>query len=116
MVDIDSFLGAMKLSWIRRVWNNADLRNFVCNLIPNITEMKNLGGEFANVVMGENENLFWKDVCKHYKRLHCKCKIQNLDDFLAEHIYYNLNIIQGKKNSYDEILVQGWYKQNSSLD
>ena len=105
MIDVNSFLGAMKLTWLRRVWNIGDLQNFVMNLYPKVIEMKNFGTEFPNFIIRLNENPFWKDICKHLKKLQHRCKVLNLNEFLAENIYYNINIMQDKKT----VFIKTWY-------
>ena len=104
MMDINSFLGALKSSWIGRVWNNVNLQYHISNLYPKILEIKNRGSEFTKEVVETIENPFWKDVCRYYEKLQKTCKIQDLNEFLAENIHYNPNIIQGKKT----VVIRTW--------
>ena len=68
----------------------------MCPLIQNV---KQRGGEFANIIMQRVKKPFWFDVFKHYKKISAKCTPVTFDDFVWEclHYKYNVNICRGKR-------------------
>ena len=105
MLDIHTFLGAMKISWMRKIWSKDILNRFTMNLYPRLLDMQNFGSEYTDKVIRETDNPFWKDVCKHFKKLQIKSEVRNLNEFLAECLYYNPNILRDRKT----VMLRGWY-------
>ena len=69
MVDVFSFVACMKIGWLRRLFfQESDYLKLVEAFIPNIKNLCKFGGEFANKLIQEIQNPFWKDVLKHYKK------------------------------------------------
>ena len=66
----------------------------MCPLIQNV---KQRGGEFANIIMQRVKNPFWFDVFKQYKKISGKCTPVTLDDFVSECLHYNVTICRGKR-------------------
>jgi hypothetical protein len=105
MVNIRSFLSAMKLSWLRRLQSDSYLKQFLVNMHPEIEKIVQFGGEYYNVTKQKVNNSFWCDVAKHFKRLSLKCIPNSEHNFLAECIFYNTNITRGGKVEF----VKEWY-------
>ena len=63
------------------------------------------GGEFANVLMQQICNPFWKDVFKHYKKKYTKCLPESMHDFVSECIHYNIDITIKKRVVY----IKDWF-------
>jgi hypothetical protein len=105
MLDIRMFITTLKLSWLRKLRIESDWRDFTFNLYPELSRLEKIGGEYANVVMKSLENCFWRDVMKHYKKLYAKCQIISTEEFCAECIHYNVNILREKK----VVFVKEWY-------
>jgi exonuclease III len=97
MIDIYSFLTTMKVTWLRKLKENSDWKEFTCALYPSLIDIENLGCEYAQTAMHKVDNIFWKDVLKHYKKLYSKCQPRNIHEFLSECIHYNSNITRGHK-------------------
>ena len=106
MVDIKSFLAALKISWLKRILHYdgklSKILQAMCSLIQNV---KQRGGEFANIIMQRVKNPFWFDVFKHYKKISAKCTPVTFDDFVSECPHYSVNICRGKRVYVLEI---GW--------
>ena len=69
MVDIKSFLAALKISWLKRILHDdGKLSKILQAMCPLIQNVKQRGGESANIIMQRVKNPFWFDVFKHYKR------------------------------------------------
>ena len=70
MVDVKSFLAALKITWQKRILSNdgkiSKILNALCLAVKLI---KDRGGEFANILMLRANNCFWVDVFKHYRNL-----------------------------------------------
>ena len=69
MVDVKSFVSALKISWVRRILcDNGKITKILqvmCLLIQYIKR----GGEFSNIIIQRIKNPFWRDVFKHYKNI-----------------------------------------------
>ena len=98
MVDIKSFLAALKIGWLKRILHEdgklLKIPQAICPLIQNV---KQRGGEFANIIMQLLKTLFWFDVFKHYKKISAKCTSVTFDDFVSECLHYNVNMCRGKR-------------------
>ena len=66
-------------------------------MCPMIQNVKQRGGEFANIIMQRVKNSFWFDVFKHYKKISAKCTPVTCDDFVSECLHYSVNICRGKR-------------------
>lgn len=97
MIDMRSFLTAMKVSWVRRIHNESNTQAILLDMYPQLQTIRNLGGEYGNTLMTQIKNPFWMDVCKNYKKLYCKCNPQHFGEFCCECIHYNIHIIRDKR-------------------
>ena len=98
MVDIKSFLAALKISWLKRILHDdGKLSKILQAMCPLIQNVKQRGGEFANIITQRVKNPFWFDVFKHYKKISAKCTPVTFDDFVSECLYCNVNICRGKR-------------------
>jgi exonuclease III len=97
MLDIFSFLSSMKITWLRKLQCDSEWRNFTYDIYPILVPLEKLGSEYAHVAMQKVDNLFWKDVLKHYKKLYMKCLPTSIHDFAGECIHYNINILRDNK-------------------
>ena len=98
MVDIKSFLSALKISWLKRILHDdGKLSKILQAMCPLIQNVKQRGGEFANIIMQRVKNPFWFDVFKYYKKISAKCTPVTFDDFVSECLHYNVNICRGKR-------------------
>ena len=100
MVDVKNFTSIMKLSWLRRLINTSKWKENTLNMYPSLSKLEEFGGEYANVLMQRLNNVFWKDVLRHYKKLCQKCTARSCDEFLGENIHYNINILRDKNVVY----------------
>ena len=98
MVAIKSFLAALKISWLKRILHDdGKLSKILQAMCPLIQNVKQRGGEFANIIMQKVKNHFWFDVFKHYKKISAKRTPVTFDDFVSECLHYNVNICRGKR-------------------
>ena len=97
MLDVKSFLSALKISWLKRILSDdGKLTKILQAMCPLICSIKKRGGEFANIIMQRVKDPFWEDVFKHYKKLCGKCMPVTFDDFASECVHYNVNICRGE--------------------
>ena len=67
MVDLKSFVSALKISWLRRILcDNGKIIKILQIMCPSIQYIKQRGGEFSNIIIQRIRNPFWRDVFKHY--------------------------------------------------
>ena len=95
MVRIDSFIEALKITWLRRyilqehcTWSI--LSNF------NIGLIYSMGDSYTISKIGEIKNPFWKDLLKNWMHFSKIIKIEKLEDILYSPIWYNSKLIQGQ--------------------
>ena len=100
MLNVRNFLSSMKISWLRRLSFDSEWKDFTLNLFPRLGHLKHFGAEYANIIIENVENPFWKDVVKHYKKLCTKCSVSSVHEFMSECIHYNTNIIRGRRVVY----------------
>jgi hypothetical protein len=101
MVDVKSFLAALKITWLTRILSNdGKITKILHALCPSVKVIKERGGEFANILMLRANNCFWVDVFKHYKRFCYKCVPASFNDFAAEPLHYNINICRDRNVIY----------------
>ena len=102
MIRIDSFIEALKITWLRRyilqehcTWNI--LSNFNIGLIYSMCD------SYTISKIGEIKNPFWKDLLNmHFSKT---IKIEKLEDILYSPIFwYNSKLIQGQN-----FFIKEWY-------
>ena len=84
--------------------NNGKITTVLFTLCPLLADMKERGGEFANVLMQRVGNPFGVDVFKHYKKLNSKCIPLSFDEFAPKKLHYNVNICRDNK----VIIIRSW--------
>ena len=97
MVDISAYISSLKLSWLKRIANECGLQKFIFDVFPMFINLITLGGEYVHVCMRHCNNLFWCDVLKHFRKLHVRCRPENITEFMAECIHFNVNILRDRK-------------------
>ena len=106
MVDIKSFLAALKISWLKRMLHDdGKLSKILQAMCPLIQNVKQRGGEFANIIMQRVKNPFWFDVFKHYKKISAKCTPVTFM-ILCQNVYIIMLIYAEEKGLY--VLEIGW--------
>ena len=101
MLNIYSFLSAMKVNWIRRLLKqNTSYRNFVIDIYPKIQNVQHLGTEYCQYLVHTIDNTFWCDVFKHLHKFSLKCIPSNIHELYSECLFYNRNIKIGGHTVY----------------
>ena len=110
MINVFTFLAALKISWLGRVQEEeSHIRTLLNALCPDFAKLFKLGGEYANVLMQTIGNPFWKDVLKHYKKMYTLCEVRQActDDFVSECIYYNMDVKVDRRI----VNMHAWYSE-----
>ena len=105
MLQIDSFIAALKITWLRReivqpncTWNtlsNIDLNNVYTK-----------GSNYVSKKVEELNNPFWKDLLRSWIMFCNAAKIQTLEDVLFSPLWYNSNFQHAKYIYYKD-----WYNK-----
>ena len=94
MIDIQTFIASLKLSWLKRISRTGGLQDLTYALFPRFEKLTKMGGEYINTCLRSCRNLFWTDVLRHFSQLYSKCHPSNSAEFLSECIHYNKNILR----------------------
>ena len=104
MVDIKSFLAALKISWLKRILHDyGQLSKILQAMFPLMQNVKR-GGEFSNIIMQRVKNPSWFDVFKSYKKCLPNVHLQLLM-ILCQNAYIML-VYAEEKGLY--VLETGW--------
>ena len=61
MVDVKSFVSALKISWLRRILcDNGKITKILQVRCPSIQYVKQRDGEFSNIIIQRIRNPFWR--------------------------------------------------------
>ena len=112
MVNIHEYLSAMKINWLRRIFqpDNCLVKNVLFAVCPAFANIRGFGGEYANIVHRQIQNPFWAQVLMRYKRLWAKCQPECFTEFLSEHIHYNSHIVRDKNKTKHFFMIDACLK------
>ena len=104
MVDIFSYVKALKLIWIRKVCDISYIfkwKSLILSIFPNVNNLANFGCCYPIILAGKINNAFWKDCLNSFNMFAHKITCSTFDEFLTEPIFYNPNILIDKKPFYN---------------
>ena len=108
MVNIHEYLSAMKINWLRRIFqpDNCLVKNVLFAVCPAFANIRGFGGEYANIVYRQNQNPFWVQALMHYKRFCAKCQPKCFSQSFYQSIiiHYNSHIVRDNKTFHDRRL------------
>ena len=113
MLNIQSFVMALKISWVRRIMKvneNTKWYSLLKTIAPNIMQFANLGINFVKHSL-KDLNSFWQDVFKawiYFSQHTQPNKIWN--EFLIQPLWYNDNIKVGGKS----VFYKNWFEKGVS--
>ena len=95
MIQIDSFITALKVTWLRRHILQPDCSwSSLSNI--NMNSIFSKGENYAETKAKELLNPFWKDVLRSWKHF-CKSVMpETLEDILYSPLWFNTHIVQGQ--------------------
>ena len=95
MIQIDAFIAALKVTWLRRFIMQPDSAwNSLSNI--DINNVSSMGENYAEINAKELLNPFWKEVLRSWKHLCHLVKIEKLEDILNSPIWHNTHITHGQ--------------------
>ena len=105
MVELRSFIKALKVSWLRRILHQTKPNEWTCLSLINFHTLFSIGGSYAFKLSSELQNPFWKDLMHIWAEF---CKIlpyENIGQILDSPLWHNENIGSGK------ILFKNWHEK-----
>ena len=111
MYDIYSNLSALKISWIRRILSLDFDENISTHLYPKLKKLNIFGNLYAETIINELDNPFWKDVLKHFITLnHINNNNTGIEESVIreEPIHFNKEIKRDNKPIY----IENWIENN----
>ena len=111
MIHLDSYIKALKITWIRRLLNTEGTwQNTIFHSID-LKSLLHFGTEYLNKCINKTKNQFWKDVFQAWKAL--QFKQEQKDNYSSEQIqnnelWFNDKIKIGGKS----IFYKKWYEKN----
>ena len=104
MINLKAFISALKVTWIRKLFNKDAQWQYLITHQINIKNICNLGLKYTENLIRDIKNDFWKDVLKSHMTF-----IKNINN-TADHslpcnilrtpIYFNENILMGGKDIF----------------
>ena len=96
MIELRSFVKALKLSWLRRIlqhskpceWSNLSNINF--------QKIFSVGGNFASKLSDELQNPFWKDLMHVWAEFCRLVQVEDINQIIESPLWFNDNIGRGK--------------------
>lgn len=106
MVHINSFITALKVSWIRRVIQQSDDAVWCAFSKIQFSKLLSVGSEYAENQAKLVQNPFWKDVLLSWANFCKKLKIETINSILYSPLWFNTNFINGKN-----LYINDWYNK-----
>ena len=109
MVKIDSFINALKITWIRRLFQKDSKWSYLLDVTyPDICKFGNYGTDFLQEKLRTVENKFWYDTFISWMKFCEQLKIETWTDFLNQPLWYNKNVkVGGKSVFYKKWFIKG---------
>ena len=109
MINVEFFIQALKVSWVRRlIQKETKWSNLLNNIYPNILDFTRFGSEFIRRKLKLANNMFWKDVFEAWINYSKNVKICTWEDYINQPIWYNDIVkVGGKSIFYKNFLEKG---------
>ena len=112
MVNINNFVNALKISWIRRLITVDSKYKAIFELVyTKINNLLHRGIEFINELKMNRNNLFWNHVLEAWMQLCNSSKPQYSTDILSINLWDNPDIIIGNKAIFNRT----WFEKKYTL-
>ena len=94
MINIDCFIEALKISWIKKLLNSNDKKRIQLfeDTISKVSDLANLGDLYILKLINKTKNSFWKDTLKCWHNSYCKKSPNTPEDFLKAPLWLNSHI------------------------
>ena len=109
MVHLDSYINALKITWIRRlISTNSKYKTLFETMHTNINDLINIGSTYINEIQSRCTNKFWWDVLGAWKKFIIQLIPKSASDVMGICIWNNTNI----KINNSPVFYRRWYNKN----
>ena len=109
MVQLNSYISALKISWIRRlIITNSKYKTLFETVHTNIKDLMNRGATYIEEIKRHCKNKFWWDVLDEWKKLIIHLIPKSASDIMGSSIWNNMNI----KINNTPMFYRRWYDKN----
>ena len=109
MVHLDSYINALKITWIRRlISTNSKYKTLFETMHTNINDLINRGSTYINEIQSRCTNKFWWDVLGAWKKFIIQLIQKSASDVMGICIWNNTNI----KINNSPVFYRRWYNKN----
>ena len=103
MVELRSFIKALKVSWLRRILQQSDTGGWKELASINFSEIFSFGGVCAAKLSSNLQNLFWKDLMQVWSEFCEAVPVENIKQILICPIWHNDRIGNG------QLFLRNWW-------
>ena len=103
MVELKSFIKALKISWLRRILQQSDASSWKDLSFINCSQLFSVGGCYAAKLSSDLQNPFWKDLLHVWAEFCNILPVENIGQILESPLWYNENIGRGN------FILKNWY-------
>lgn len=105
MVQLTSFIKALKISWLRRIISSSGNNKWSDLSGIDFAKLFSVGGSFSLQLSNTLDNPFWRDLTKHWSAFCQNIKIESIKQVLESPIWFNTNVGLG------QLFIKEWYKK-----
>ena len=106
MVELKSFIKALKVSWLRRILQQSKPNELTNLSLINFNILFSVGGSCMTKVSYDLQNSFWKGLMLNWAEYCNILPIENIGHFFEAPLWYNEKIGRGKM-----LFFKNWQKQ-----
>ena len=101
MIDIEKFIDALKISWIRReILEDKSCFKIHNSLYPFAQNLLLYGNDFIKNNLDHIRNPFWRDTYKALYTFTSSYQPMSWDDYLSTPVWFDSNIKVGRRSSF----------------
>ena len=111
MINLTSYICALKTTWIHRVYNNmnAPWVNVGFSQMFSLEKIFSFGSEYAKLIAMKSKNKFWAEVLNSWSSVLESMPIANTTDALCEPLWHNPKI------SKTQMIFSHWYQKGIQI-
>ena len=106
MVNISSFIKALKITWLRRIIQNSQDNSWYALSNIDFQKVFSLGSGFASYYKQYIDNPFWKEILHNWAEFCNTIKIELIYHVLNSPLWYNKKLFNG-----GNIYIADWYEK-----
>ena len=107
MVNTESFICALKTTWLRKLILNNSLWSVILQSTVNIQSLLNYGTAYiVDNVLPKTKNKFWIDVFKSHIKVSAKQEPTKIEHFQTSPLFHNNNIKIGNRTVYNKSCIE----------